>query len=124
MTEQLIEIAGQQMVILSQAEFRRLSQDAECYREIAAAVDAQARREAGEEYYPNDIISRIVDGENPLKVWRKYRRLSQEQLGQKVARGGSYIAKLEKGRSTGDVQLWQKLAKALDVDLELLLTAD
>ena len=70
MTAQTLDIAGQQMVLLSQAEFERLMEAAENYADIEAAVAARQRREAGEEYFPAALVDRLLDGENPLKVWR------------------------------------------------------
>jgi DNA-binding XRE family transcriptional regulator len=121
MTAQFVEIAGAQMVLLTREEFNRLSDAAEHYDDIVAAVEAQKRREAGEEYIPADVVGKLVAGENPLKVWRKYRGFTLRELAEKVGHQDSFISKLETGRSEGGVKLWQQLAKALDVDLEDLI---
>lgn len=123
MTEQFVEIAGQQMVMLSRPEFEKLAAAAENYADIEAAVFAQQRREAGEEYVPVELVDRLMAGENPLKVWREYRGLTLEGLGVLVGRQGSMISKLEKGRNEGGIKLWQALAKALSVDLDDLIEA-
>jgi ribosome-binding protein aMBF1 (putative translation factor) len=122
MTSQIVEIAGSQMVLLSREEFDRLSEAAEHYSDIVAAVEAQRRREGGEEYIPQDVVNRLVAGENPLKVWRKFRGFTQQELADKVGHQDAYISKLEKGRAEGPVELWQKLARVLNVELDDLLT--
>ena len=109
------------MVVLSRPEFERLTEAAENYADIEAAVMAQARREAGEEYFPSDLVDRLMEGESPLKVWREYRGLTLDELGQRVNRQGSMISKLEKGRAEGGVKLWRDLAKVLCVDLDDLV---
>ena len=121
MTVQSLEIAGQRMVLLTQAEFERLQEAAENYADIEAAVDARQRREAGEEYFPAELVDRLLEGQNPLKVWREYRGLTQARLGEVVGCQSSMISKLEKGRLEGGVKLWQALAKALSVDLDDLI---
>lgn len=121
MTAQLLEIAGQEMVLLSKAEFARLKEAAESYEDIVAAVDAQKRREAGEEYVPAEVVNRLLAGESPLKVWRTYRGLTLDGLGKLVGRQASFLGKLEKGQNEGGVRLWQALAEALKVDLDDLL---
>jgi DNA-binding XRE family transcriptional regulator len=121
MTVQQIEIAGQQMVLLTRQEFEQLAEAAESYADIEAAVRAEQRREAGEEYVPIELVDRLMAGENPLKVWREYRGLTLDALGAMVGRKGSMISKLEKGRNEGGIKLWQALAKALSVDLDDLL---
>lgn len=121
MTAQMIEIAGSQMVVLSRKEFDELIEAAEHYADIVAAVEAQKRREAGEEYVPGEVVAQLVAGENPLKVWRRHRGLTLAALGEMVGHKSSFIAKLEKGASEGGIKLWQSLAKALKVDLDDLI---
>ncbi|MFO1254363.1 MAG: helix-turn-helix transcriptional regulator [Sphingomonadaceae bacterium] len=124
MTAQFVEIAGAQMVLLDRKEFERLSEAAEHYDDIVAAVEAQKRRDAGEEYIPAEIVNRLVSDENPLKVWRQYRGLTLDGLGELVGRKGSFISKLEKGKAEGGIKLWQDLARALKLDLDDLLPVD
>lgn len=118
MTAQFLEIAGKTMVLLEKAEFDRLSKAAENYSDIEAAVKAQERRNAGEEYVPAELVDRLMAGESPLRVWRKYRGLTQKELGEMVGRQDSWIAKLEGGKAIGDIATWRALAKALSVDLD------
>lgn len=124
MTVQQIEIAGQSMVLLTKAEYDRLAEAAENYADICAAVAARERADAGEEYVPAALVDRIIDGEPALKVWREYRGLTQEELAAKVSKQGSWLAKIEKGKLKGDVQVWRKLAAALNVELDDILPAD
>lgn len=121
MTAQVIEIAGTKMVLLTDDEYRSLVEDAEHYADIVAAVEAQKRREAGEEYVPAEVVRALIEGENPLKVWRKHRGMTLQALADKVGRKPSFIGKLEKGQNEGGIKLWQSLAKALDLDLDDLL---
>ena len=121
MTAQHIEISGEPMVLLSRAEFSRLAEAAEHYGDIVAAVDAQKRKEAGEEYIPADVVAKLVSGENPLRVWRKHRGLTLQQLGERVGRQLACISKLEQGHTKGDVTLWRALADALNVGLDDLI---
>lgn len=124
MTAQHIQIAGQAMVVLTQAEFERLADAAENYEDICAAVAAEQRRLSGEEYVPAELVNRIIDGESALKVWREYRDLTQEQLARAVGKQGSWLAKLENGRLKGDVHIWRKLASVLDVELDDIAPLD
>lgn len=124
MTAQFVEIAGAQMVLLSRAEFDRLNEAAEHYSDIVAAVEAQQRKEAGEEYVPAEVVRQLLDGENPLKVWRKYRGMTLDALAEAVGRQGSFISKLEKGKAEGGIKLWKDIAVALRVDLDDLLPVE
>ena len=104
MTAQFVEIAGAQMVLLSRAEFDRLNEAAEHYSDIVAAVEAQKRKEEGEEYVPAEVVRQLLDGESPLKVWRKHRGMTLDSLAEAVGRQGSFISKLEKGKAEGGEQ--------------------
>ena len=124
MTAQHIEIAGQPMVLLTRREFERLTDAAENYGDICAAVAAQSRREAGEEYLPEEAVDRLLAGDSPLRVWRQHRGLTLEALANKVGCGSSMISKLEKGRNEGGIRLWKALAEALEVSVDDLLPPD
>lgn len=124
MTAQIIDIAGQKMVLLTRAEYDALALSAENFQDIALAVEAQQKRAAGEEYLPADFVDRLLAGEAPLKVWREHRGLTLDELGERVGRQGSMISKLENGRNEGGIRLWKALADALAVDLNDLIPAD
>src|SRR3546814_17360456 len=77
MTVQIVEIAGQKMVMLPIADYERLLDLAEDRVDAQAALRAQQRREAGEEYLSTAILDQIMAGENPLYVWGKFRGFTQ-----------------------------------------------
>lgn len=123
MTVQSIEIGGQKMVILTAAEFERLSEVAEHYDDICAAVKAAERREAGEEYLPAEMVERMIAGESALRLWRKHRKMTQGELGAIVGHNDSWVAKMENGKAQGKPSDWRKLAEALRVELEDIFPA-
>ncbi len=118
MTVQIVKIAGQKIAMLPFEEYRKLMDVAEDKADEQAADALAARRDAGEEYLPVELADRIMDGENPLRVWRTYRGLTQGQLGQEVNRQAAFISKLESGEAEGGVGLWARLADALGVTIE------
>ncbi|MBN9788472.1 XRE family transcriptional regulator [Pseudonocardia sp. TMWB2A] len=118
MTVQIVKIAGQKIAMLPFEEYRKLMDVAEDKADEQVADALAARRDAGEEYLPVELADRIMDGENPLRVWRTYRGLTQGQLGQEVNRQAAFISKLESGEAEGGVGLWARLADALGVTIE------
>lgn len=118
MTVQIVKIAGQKIAMLPFEDYQKLIDVAEEKADEQAAEDAATRRDAGEEYLPVELADRIMDGENPLRVWRTYRGLTQGQLGQEVSRQAAFISKLESGEAEGGVGLWARLADALGVTIE------
>ncbi len=68
-------------VTISMAEYRRLRAVEEDLADIRAGLAVEARIDAGtEEFVPETLAHRLIDGEPPLRVWREHRGLSQSAL--------------------------------------------
>lgn len=124
MTAQIVEIAGQKIAMLPMADYERLLEIAEDQTDIAAAERAEKRRLAGEEYVPFELVNAIIDGENALRVWRKYRGLTQERLATLTNVRLSTISEIENGKAQGKPTLWRALAEALNVTVDDILPFD
>jgi DNA-binding XRE family transcriptional regulator len=124
MTAQFVDIAGEKFAMLPAEDYRRLLALAEDREDEIAADNARARREAGEEYVPADLVNRIIDGESALKVWREYRGLSQVQLAKVANCRLATISEIENGKAQGKPRLWRAFAEALQVDLEDIVPLD
>jgi DNA-binding XRE family transcriptional regulator len=74
-----------------------------------------------QEYLPEDVALRIINGENPLRVYREYRGLTQVELGARAGRTGATVSEIETGRKRGSITTLRALARALDVDVDDLL---
>jgi mRNA interferase RelE/StbE len=96
-------------------------EDAEMLADVKAYDAAKARLEDGEdELIPLEISERRLRGEPGLRVWREYRKLTQQQLAKKAKVSRALIAAIETKRKVGSVSTWKKLSTALDVGWELL----
>ncbi|HLJ05427.1 MAG TPA: XRE family transcriptional regulator, partial [Acetobacteraceae bacterium] len=73
-------------VTIGRSDFEALVQAAEDAEDLVAlaahdAEEASLGREAARrQYLSADEAEKLLDGENPLKVWRNKRRLSQRAL--------------------------------------------
>lgn len=121
MSVQYIEISGEKMAVLPKAEFLRLAELAEDLDDVAAAIRAEKRAAEGQEYVPFELVERLVAGEAPLLVWREYRGLSQQGLGDKVGLSKMTISGLEAGKRDTSSKNWRALAQALGVDIDNIL---
>lgn len=86
--------------------------------DVAVYDEAKARKE---ESFPLEIADRMIGGENPTKVFREYRGLTQKQLAKKTGTSAAYLSQIETGRRTGSIRLLRRLAGALDVEVEDLI---
>ncbi len=74
-----------------------------------------------EEFFPGEVLKALLDGENPVRVFRKHRGLTQKKLAEKIGVTQTTIADMESGKNKGSIETFKKLAEALDVDIDDLV---
>ena len=112
---------GREFAVIPVEQLQRLMEDAEMLADVKAYDAAKARLEHGEdELIPLEITERRLAGEDPLKVWREHRGLTQEELAKEADVSRALIAAIETKRKGGSLATIKKLAKALNVDWESL----
>ena len=121
MSVQIVEIAGQKMAMLPVADYERLLDIVEDKADATAAADAERRRIEGEEYLPAEMVDRILAGESALRVWRKHRSLTLDQLASMAGIRKSFLSTIETGKARGAPTLWRALAEALNVSADDIL---
>ena len=123
MSVQVIEKNGQiEWAVIPYAEYQKLLAAKEMLADIQAYDTAKAQIEAGEELIPSQVVDALLDGKNPIRVWREYRGLTQQQLADQAGVSKPYLSQLESGKRHGGVAVLQKIAQALDLSLEDLVT--
>ena len=125
MTVQIIKQNDRpEWAVIPYDQYLELVENAEMLQDIQDYDRAKAVIISGqEELIPAGVVNAILDGENPIKVWREYRNLSQTQLAEKADISVPYLSQLETGKRTGSVESLSVIAKALDVSLELIVPA-
>ena len=122
--------AGESMVILPLKEYEQLREAAEDFADVRAYDNARQRLAAGEdELVPARFGERILNGENPIRVWREYRGLSVKELGRRRAPrpagraniSAAYLSQLESGSRQGSLTTMKALTAALGLDLNDLI---
>lgn len=71
-----------------------------------------------DELLPTEMVRRLVDGEQPIRVWREYRGMSQANLAGGAGISPAYLSQLENRLRKGSTQVLLSLARVLDVDIE------
>ncbi|MGH6898359.1 MAG: helix-turn-helix transcriptional regulator [Geminicoccaceae bacterium] len=91
--------------------------------EDADAVRAydRAKAEHDQKTVPIAVADALLAGEHPIRVWREYRRMTQDQLAQAAGVRRAYIAQLESGKRRGSTKVRADIAQALGVDIEDLI---
>jgi DNA-binding XRE family transcriptional regulator len=123
MNVQVIEKNGQpEWAVIPYAQYEHLIEAMEMLEDIRAFDETKQRVAEGEELVPSTVTYAILDGGNPIRVWRDYRGLTQQQLANKVGISKPYLSQLESGKRTGSTEVLSTLARALDLTLEDLVT--
>jgi predicted transcriptional regulator len=79
---------------------------------------AMERIAAGEELIPSEVVYALLDGGNPIRVWREFRGLSQAELAAQAGISASYLSQLESGKRDGTMEVLQGVAAALGIGLD------
>ncbi|SIP96336.1 DNA-binding transcriptional regulator, XRE-family HTH domain [Rhizobium sp. RU35A] len=108
---QKIEIDGKAYVLLSEEDYEDLVDGLE-----ASAVLAEIA--AGQEVWPLDIVEARANGENPVRVFRTYRKMTVSDLAAAAGISQPYLSEIESGKKTGSVDVLKRIATALKVDLD------
>ena len=106
---------GVELAVLPRAEFEALTEAAE---HAQMTADYRAGRIPG---LTPDETRMLLAAPTPLSFWRKKRDLTQGALGLEVGVAQTYISELENGNRTGPVEVWVKLARALQLPIECLI---
>jgi ribosome-binding protein aMBF1 (putative translation factor) len=87
--------------------------------DIASANATLARIARGEEeLIPSAVVEQLLDGVNPITVWREHRGMTISALSEKAGLSQSYLSQTEAGKREGRIGVLSKLARALSVDLD------
>ena len=112
---------GIDFVGIPKQSFDQLINKLESLGDLKDYQTLEASKTSGEEMFPLELTTRIINGENPITTYREYRKLSKASLGSKAGVSGQYISMIESGKRTGDVHVLKKIAIALNVDLDMLV---
>ena len=106
--------SGDTLIVLPQAEYEALIDAAD----IAMATKVRADIKAGDdELIPSDILDRLLEGDNPIKVWREFRGLTGSGLAEQAGLSRPYISQIETGQRQASVKALSAIAEALNVEI-------
>ena len=107
--------------VLEYSEYERLMTAAEDAADIAALVALDS--DHTEEDLPDEMVTRLLAGDNPIRVWREHRGMTGRQLAEAVDIQQSYISQIETGKREGTIDVLRRIATVLEVTLDDLYPA-
>ncbi len=116
---QVLEVEGKpRLAVIPLAEWQRIVERLE---DAEDALAVRRWRAAPGETIPADVVNRLLDGENKIKVWRVHRGLTQQALAEACGVSKPYVSQLEANTRLASQAVLRKLANALRVDLDDLV---
>ena len=102
--------------------YLQLVEKAEMLQDIQDYDNAKAtlEREDGE-LIPAEVVNAIFEGANPIKVWREYRNMPQQELADQVEISVPYLSQLETNKRKGSLEVLAAIAKELNISLDIMV---
>ncbi|MCP4362332.1 MAG: helix-turn-helix domain-containing protein [Chloroflexi bacterium] len=105
--------------VLPYDDYIQLTEKLEDLEDIQAADEVSYRIKSGqEETIPAHVVRELVDSERPLRIWRKYRGLTQQNLADQIGISKSYYSQIESGNRSGSIAALKRIATALNISLD------
>jgi DNA-binding XRE family transcriptional regulator len=119
MSVQVIERDGKpEWAVIPYEEYERLVEEAEMLQDVQAYDEAKKAIAKGEELVPSEVTYAILDGGNPVRVWREHRGQTQQQLAEAADISVPYLSQIESGKRRGSAEVLAAIAKELGLSLD------
>jgi len=116
---------GEDMIVLSKSDYDMLIERAELAEDIAAIETYRKKLASGEEEaIPEAFAVRLIEGENPIRVYRDLRGFSARDLAEKTGISAAFLSEIENGKKDGGVATLKKIAQVLRVTIDDLVDGD
>ena len=118
MNLETVEKNGQKFVLVPIEQYNQVLEELEMLEDIR---DFQEAKALDEESFPSEVVNRLIlNEENPIKVFREYRELTQEQLAAKAGVQRADLAAMEIEQASGSAKTLKAIAEALELDVDLI----
>ncbi len=79
------------------------------------------KNEGRDSVLPDEVLQELsLEKSSAIKIIRKYREMTQDDLAQAAGLSRPYLTEIETGRKDGSIRSLKNIAAALNVSLELL----
>ncbi|PKO06425.1 MAG: XRE family transcriptional regulator [Chloroflexi bacterium HGW-Chloroflexi-3] len=103
-------------------EYIQLVEKAEMLDDIQDFDSFQIALAQGEEQlFPVEVVDKLLEGHNPIKVFREFREMTQDNLAKKIDISIPYLSQLETNKRRGSIKVLTDIAKELGISLEMIL---
>lgn len=114
--------SGDRLAVIPLSEYERLVEAAENAADIAAYDEVKRKLAAGEdELVPDEVVGRLIVGENKIRVWREHRGMTAAALADAAGISTPYLSQIESGKRDGSIDVMKRIANALRMTMDDLV---
>ncbi len=114
---------GEEEYVLIPMRLLRAMEDLEDLEDELLAARALRERDFRAPIVPAAVVHAIAGGAHPVRAWREYRGLTQEELARRTGTSKAYISHIERGMRQPALALTKAFSRALDAPLDILVEA-
>lgn len=112
-------------VTLAKSDYEALLEALEEAEDRARLRRVEADLAAGRtEELPWEMAEKLLEGHNPIRVWRTHRGLTASALAQAAGITPGFLSQLESGKKAGSAFTLKRLARELGVDMADLVAGE
>ncbi|MCP4551637.1 MAG: helix-turn-helix transcriptional regulator [Bacteroidetes bacterium] len=89
--------------------------------EYQTLINNQIESDESDVWFPNEVVKANVRGDNLIRAWREYFKLTQAELAVKAGMKQSALARLENSSASPRKATLTKLAEAMGISVEQLI---
>jgi len=123
MNVQIIEKNGKpEWAVIPFSEYKRLQEaleDAEDIKDIE--TNLRAIEKGGELTIPGEVTFSIIDGKNPIRAWREYKKIKMNELAKNIGISSAYLSQIENNKRNPTIDTLKMIAKELGIDVEMII---
>ena len=115
-------IGNKRYAMIPMDEYEDMMDDLQDMQEIGEILEIHRQIKTGEmPTYPASVVNALINGVNPVKVYREHKGLTQQELADKIGKSVAMIRKIENGESEASVSTMKAIANVLDTDVDSLI---
>lgn len=124
MDVQLIEKDNAKWAMIPYDDYLSLVELAELAIDMTSDTQTKEKVAPETSQLPEELRARLLGGENAIRIWREFRRLTPAGLAKRAGVTESFVALVERGRPTCRIDKLKRIAEVLGVHLEQIIVGD
>jgi len=118
----MIEILKQNnKPIFAVVPFKKYEEMLEAYEEFQDTKEVEKFKMSKHKFFPEEIALRIIKEDNPIKIYREFLGITQENLAKDLKVSKQFISQIETNKTAPSLKILKRIAERLDMSVDDLI---